>query len=488
MASSRPPVTGGASRTVPMAVTIPVNISRGPAPAVCPRRALRRSTGCHRAARPAARWAARRSRGWPARRARAGSAPSSSRSTRSSPEQRTRQPSAALDQQGLDAPPAQRAQALARGRRRHDRHAAGGETLQAVLRRVRRRDHQGRCRGARYERQSDRDRDRPAAIEDDAAGRGPGLDAPAHGELGIVGARRAAADGDRVEAGAQPVDVLLRGGTRDPARVARRRPRCGRRWMVASLSATNGREVSRKRCRKTAFCAAALLGHHADLDLDARRRRRRSTPPPAAAGLGSATATTTRLMPAARMIASVHGGCFPWWVHGSSVTTSVAPRARVAGRIERDRLGVAVAELGVPALRRPIAVPASTTAPTSRVRVHSSPASPGELDRPAPLPPARSPSTEPHGAVAPADLPDHPGGDPITPPRPPAARRDGLRGQHRDHADAEVEDVAHLGGGDAAGPLQHLEERRQLATSSGPRPPRTPRAVPAPDCPGCRRR
>src|SRR5918999_985123 len=28
------------------------------------------------------------------------------------------------------------------------------------------------------------------------------------------------------------------------------------------------------------------------------------------------------------MIASVHGGCFPWWAHGSRVTTMVAPRAR----------------------------------------------------------------------------------------------------------------------------------------------------------------
>jgi hypothetical protein len=40
-------------------------------------------------------------------------------------------------------------------------------------------------------------------------------------------------------------------------------------------------------------------------------------PRPEAFSVGSSLATTTRVMPAA-MIASVHGGCWPWWQHGSS--------------------------------------------------------------------------------------------------------------------------------------------------------------------------
>ena len=49
-----------------------------------------------------------------------------------------------------------------------------------------------------------------------------------------------------------------------------------------------------------------------------------STPLPETRGLGSRSPTTTRLMPFS-MIASVHGGCCPWWQHGSRVTYMVAP-------------------------------------------------------------------------------------------------------------------------------------------------------------------
>ena len=38
-------------------------------------------------------------------------------------------------------------------------------------------------------------------------------------------------------------------------------------------------------------------------------------------------ASTTRAMPAA-ITAWLHGGVRPWWQQGSSVTTSVPPRAR----------------------------------------------------------------------------------------------------------------------------------------------------------------
>src|SRR5438067_989565 len=53
---------------------------------------------------------------------------------------------------------------------------------------------------------------------------------------------------------------------------------------------------------------------------------RSSTPRPELTGFGSCIAATTRCTPAA-MIASVHGPVRPLWLHGSSVTYNVAPRA-----------------------------------------------------------------------------------------------------------------------------------------------------------------
>ena len=52
--------------------------------------------------------------------------------------------------------------------------------------------------------------------------------------------------------------------------------------------------------------------------------RSRATPWPLTSGLGSVCATTTRATPAA-ISASQHGGVRPWWLHGSSVTSAVAP-------------------------------------------------------------------------------------------------------------------------------------------------------------------
>ena len=49
-----------------------------------------------------------------------------------------------------------------------------------------------------------------------------------------------------------------------------------------------------------------------------------ATPFPATRGLGSGIPTTTLDIPAA-MRASVHGGCLPWWQHGSRVTYIVLP-------------------------------------------------------------------------------------------------------------------------------------------------------------------
>ena len=53
--------------------------------------------------------------------------------------------------------------------------------------------------------------------------------------------------------------------------------------------------------------------------------RRIPSPRPEAFSVGSSEATTTRPMPASR-IASVHGGVWPSWQHGSSETYIVAPR------------------------------------------------------------------------------------------------------------------------------------------------------------------
>ena len=56
-------------------------------------------------------------------------------------------------------------------------------------------------------------------------------------------------------------------------------------------------------------------------------RRSSARPRPRTSGFGSATATTTRATPESRT-SGAHGGVRPWWAHGSSVTYSVAPRAR----------------------------------------------------------------------------------------------------------------------------------------------------------------
>jgi hypothetical protein len=58
---------------------------------------------------------------------------------------------------------------------------------------------------------------------------------------------------------------------------------------------------------------------------------RNAAAPPAAAGVGSSTAITTRRTPAATS-ASAHGPVRPVWLHGSSVTTAVPPRARSPAR------------------------------------------------------------------------------------------------------------------------------------------------------------
>ena len=64
------------------------------------------------------------------------------------------------------------------------------------------------------------------------------------------------------------------------------------------------------------------------------------------------------------MIASAHGGVLPWCAHGSSVTYSVAPRARPPACAQRDRPRRAPRRSARGILRRRSSPPATTTAPT----------------------------------------------------------------------------------------------------------------------------
>jgi hypothetical protein len=93
---------------------------------------------------------------------------------------------------------------------------------------------------------------------------------------------------------------------------------------VASFRATNGRSLRVRLKKNGAFCAAASASSRPDAT--AIPPWRSTSRPPRARASGSRMAQTTRATPAAA-IASVHGGVLPWWVQGSRLTISVAPRA-----------------------------------------------------------------------------------------------------------------------------------------------------------------
>ena len=92
--------------------------------------------------------------------------------------------------------------------------------------------------------------------------------------------------------------------------------------VIATLSATQGRRVVMY-FRKMRFCSR-ISASSRPASTATPCARRISMPLPPTSGLGSVAPTTTRAMPAARM-ASVQGGCLPWWQQGSSVTYIVAP-------------------------------------------------------------------------------------------------------------------------------------------------------------------
>ena len=86
-------------------------------------------------------------------------------------------------------------------------------------------------------------------------------------------------------------------------------------------------------------------------------------PEPATSGSGSSTPTTTRAMPAAT-IASTHGWVRPWWLQGSSVHTSVAPRAASPARRSASRSACGPPGGWVAPVARIDPSPDATTAPT----------------------------------------------------------------------------------------------------------------------------
>ena len=94
--------------------------------------------------------------------------------------------------------------------------------------------------------------------------------------------------------------------------------------LMASFSRTKGRPRS-KREKKPALSSRAC-GSNTPTDTSIPAARRRAMPAPATRGFGSTLQHTTRATPAASN-ASAQGGVRPVWLHGSSVTYTVAPRA-----------------------------------------------------------------------------------------------------------------------------------------------------------------
>ena len=80
-------------------------------------------------------------------------------------------------------------------------------------------------------------------------------------------------------------------------------------------------------------------------------------------GIGILDPDDGRRIPAA-MIASVHGGVRPWWLHGSSVLTSVAPTAASPARRSASRSACAPPGGCVAPMAMICPSASTTTAPT----------------------------------------------------------------------------------------------------------------------------
>ena len=202
------------------------------------------------------------------------------------------------------------------------------------------------------------------------------VDLVADGQLGVVDRDGAGADQDRV--------ALARaaGGCRSraarlvtqrlvPSAAALRPSR-----VVANFQVTNGRPCSTAKVQ--ARLRRARLVEPAARPRPRRRRRAARRAPPAATGLGRAG----RRPPGVRRPRSApaaHGPVRPVWLHGSRVTTAVAPRAASPASRERGDLGVRRARRRGGSPRRPRA-PASSrsTQPTRGLGPSGTPGVRGE--------------------------------------------------------------------------------------------------------------
>ena len=157
----------------------------------------------------------------------------------------------------------------------------------------------------------------------------------AHGERRVVGAHGAGADEHGVALGPQAVGV----GPGGLGPVIH--------WLVPSGAAVPAVDGRGELEHDVGPAGAAVdevrrellgdgVGLDPDGDLDAGRPQRGDALAGRRAGRGPRSPTTTRRIPAA-MIASVHGGVRPWWLHGSSVVTSVAPAAASPARRSASR-------------------------------------------------------------------------------------------------------------------------------------------------------
>src|SRR4051812_27407126 len=92
--------------------------------------------------------------------------------------------------------------------------------------------------------------------------------------------------------------------------------------------------------------------------------RRMPRPRPEAFSVGSSEPTTTRARPAS-MIASVHGGVWPWWQQGSSETYSVAPRRSASPHASSAARSACAAPYAACQPSPSVSPSRQTTAPTS---------------------------------------------------------------------------------------------------------------------------
>ena len=159
----------------------------------------------------------------------------------------------------------------------------------------------------------------------------------ADGERRIVGAHGAGADEDGVALGAHAMGVGPRLVAGDPlARaVGRGGPAVDGRGELEHDIGPAGAPMGEVR-RELRF---DRLGLDADGDLDARGAQGGDAPPgDVRVGILDADDDTARCRPRRRR--RRRAACGRWWLHGSSVVTSVAPGRGGAGAAQRFTLGV----------------------------------------------------------------------------------------------------------------------------------------------------